>query len=72
MLLVEIMHRGEIARGDATAITGLGERTARALLAQLLDDGILGSPSKKGVLSLRFPVQARDILFPRLFAEEPA
>lgn len=72
VLLVEIMHRGKIARGDATAITGLGERTARALLAQLLDDGILGSPSKKGALSLRFPVQARDILFPRLFAEEPA
>ncbi len=69
VLLVEIMHRGEIARGDATAITGLGERTARALLGQLLRDGILGSPSKKGALSLRFPIDARDVLFPRLFGD---
>lgn len=72
VLLIEIMHRGEIARGDAAAITGLGERTARALLGQLLRDGILGSPSEKGPLGLRFPVETRDILFPRLFAEEPA
>ena len=32
VLLIEVLHRGEIARGDADAITGLGERTARTLL----------------------------------------
>lgn len=68
-LLVEILHRGEVARGDAPTITGLGERTARDLLGALLRDGILGSESEKGPVSLRFPIDARDILFPRLFME---
>jgi Fic family protein len=68
-LLTEILHRGEIARGDASAITGLGERTARDLLGSLLRDGILGSESEKGAVVLRFPVDARDLLFPRLFGE---
>ncbi len=68
-LLTEVLHRGEIARGDAAVITGLGERTARELLGSLLRDGILGSESEKGPVGLRFAVDARDVLFPRLFAE---
>ena len=67
VLLIEILHRGEISRGDATLITGLGERTARTLLGQLLKDGILGSATEKGAVSLRFPIERRDVLFPRLF-----
>ena len=69
-LLQEILHRGEIARGDVAAITGLKERTARDLLKLLLDDGILSSPSEKGLVALRFTVDARDILFPRLFGDQ--
>jgi hypothetical protein len=68
-LLLEVLHRGEIARGDAAPITGLGERTARDLLGELLRDGILGSPSEKGLVGLRFTVGAQDVLFPRLFTE---
>ncbi len=68
-LLVEVLHRGEISRGDATAITGLGERTARNLLGELLRDAILGASSEKGPVSLRFPVKSMDVLFPRLFPE---
>lgn len=67
ILLIEIMHRGEIARGEAEAITGLKERTSRDLLGVLLADGIVGSDSQKGPVSLRFPVKALDILFPQLF-----
>lgn len=68
-LLSETLHRGEIARGDTAVITGLGERTARTLLSNLLKDGILKSASEKGAVFLGFPVDKRDILFPRLFAE---
>lgn len=68
-LLVEVLHRGEIARGDADAITGLGERTARTLLGELLKDRILGATSEKGPVSLRFPIDALDVLLPRLFTE---
>jgi len=69
ILLVEALHRGEIARGDADAITGLGERTARTLLGDLLKDRILGSASEKGPVSLRFPIDALDLVLPRLFTE---
>ena len=64
-----IFHRGAIARGDAQVIAGLGERTARTLLAELLRDGIVCSTSEKGAVFLGFPVEKRDVLFPRLFAE---
>lgn len=69
VLLQEVLHRGQIARGDVAAITGLGERTARDLLKMLLEDGILGSSSDKGPVALRFTVDARDVLFPRLFGD---
>lgn len=67
--LTEVLHRGEIARGDTPTIAGLKERTARDLLGSLLRDGILGSESKKGAVGLRFPVDARDVLFTRFFGE---
>jgi Fic family protein len=69
VLLVEILHRGEIARGDAETITGLKERTSRDTLGLLLADGIIGADSQKGAVSLRFPVKALDVLFPQLFPQ---
>jgi hypothetical protein len=66
-VLTEVLHRGEIARGDVQAITGLKERTARVLLGQQLQARLLGSDSEKGPVSLRLPVNALDVLFPRLF-----
>tara|TARA_R110002051_G_C8750349_1_gene500147 strand:+ start:2472 stop:3677 length:1206 start_codon:yes stop_codon:yes gene_type:complete len=68
-LLREVLHRGEILRGDVESITGLRERTARDLLKLLIEDGVLGSPSEKGPVALRFTVDARDVLFPRLFGD---
>ncbi len=69
VLLAEVLHRGEIARGEAAGITALGERTVRGLLGTLVDHGVLGSDTPKGAVSLRFPVKALDVLFPRLFPE---
>ncbi len=68
-LLTEILHRGEIMRGDVAVITGLRERTARSLLSELLKVGILDSTSEKGAVFMRFPVEHRDVLFPRLFLD---
>jgi Fic family protein len=68
-LLEETLLRGELPRGEAERVTGLKERTARDLLAFLVGDGILGSDTPKGPVSLRFPMKAVEVLFPRLFPE---
>ncbi len=68
-LLEQMLHRGELPRGEADRITGLKERSARDLLAKLIADGVVGSDTPKGPVSLRFPLDAADILFPRLFPE---
>lgn len=39
------------------------------VLGTLVDQGILGSETPKGPVSQRFPSDAVDLLFPRLFAE---
>lgn len=68
-LLEQTLQRGELPRGDADRVTGLRERTARDLLGSLVSDGILGSETPKGPVSLRFPLDAIEILFPSLFPE---
>jgi hypothetical protein len=68
-LLAQVLQPGELPRGDVDRVTGLGERTARALLGILVNDGILGSDTPKGPVSLRFPLDAIEILFPSLFPQ---
>ena len=66
-ILETALLKGELSRGEVSRITGLKERTARALLSSLTENGILGSDTPKGALSLRFPVDAAELLFPNLF-----
>jgi len=68
-ILERVLLQGEMPRGEAERITGLKERGARMVLASLIEDGILGSDTPKGPVSLRFPSDAVELLFPRLFAE---
>lgn len=68
-LLDEALLRGEFDRGEASRITGLPERTARRVFNDLIGLGLLASETPKGPVSLRFPVDTLDILFPRLFPE---
>lgn len=67
-LLVEAAVRGEFERGDASRITRLPERSARRALNAAVALGLLASDTPKGPVSLRFPSDAADVLFPRLFA----
>ncbi len=69
LLLERAMQQGEVPRGEASAITGLRERSARSLLGTLVEDGILGSATPKGPVALRFRIDAIEILFPGLFPE---
>lgn len=66
--LEQVVLRGQVARGDAPAITGLKERTARDMLAALLADGILVSDTPKGPVYLQVSLASAEMLFPALFA----
>jgi Fic family protein len=68
-VLTETLMRGEIDRGEAPRITGLPERSARRVLADLQTHGLLDSDTPKGPMSLRFPASELDVLFPKLFPE---
>jgi Fic family protein len=68
-MLEEALVRGEFERGDIARISGLPERTARRVLAELIGMGLLASDTERGPVSLRFPADIVDILFPRLFSE---
>ena len=60
---------GEFQRGEIARITGLPERTARRVLNDLTSVGLLASDTPKSAVTLRFPVETLDSLFPRLFPE---
>ena len=68
-LLREALVRGRIDRGEASRITGLPERTARRVLGDIVDAGLLASATPKGPVSLRFPVDTLEGLFPRLYPD---
>ena len=68
-LLEAALVRGEFERGEVPRITGLPERTARRLFNDVVALGLLASDAPKGPVSLRFPLEALDLLFPRLFPE---
>jgi Fic family protein len=68
-LLQEALIRGQFERGEISRITGLPDRSARRVLNEVTRAGLLASETPKGPVSLRFPVDALEILFPRLFPE---
>ncbi len=68
-LLQEALIRGQFERGEAARITGLPERSARRVLNDLTSEGLLASVSPKTPVSLRFPVDALEVLFPKLYPE---
>jgi Fic family protein len=68
-LLEEALIRGQIERGDVPRITGLPERTARRVFNDVLEAGLLASETPKGPVSLRFPSETLETLFPRLYPQ---
>jgi len=68
-LIEEALIRGEFERGEISRITGMPERTARRVLNDVLNEGLLASITPKGPVSLRFPTSALEALFPRLYVQ---
>jgi Fic family protein len=69
-LPLEVLRRGELARGEAPRVIGRPERTARTVLSKLVNAGLLSSETPKGALRLRFTTESADLLFPRLFGAQ--
>lgn len=67
LMLQEVLLRGQVSRGDIIRYSGMGERTGRQLLGQLLDEGLLASDSPKGAIRLDFPTHVASYLFPELY-----
>ncbi|MDP1658894.1 MAG: Fic family protein [Methylotenera sp.] len=66
-LVMEALRKGEFARGEASKITGFGERISRDMLGELLKLGFLASDSAKGPIKIAFPTAATGYYFPNLF-----
>ena len=67
-LLRAILHEGEVERGEVPQILMRPERTARRIVQQLVDHGLLASETPKGKLHLQFPQDYLEKLFPKLYA----
>jgi Fic family protein len=68
-ILEVALMRGEVERGAIEMITGLPERTARRVLNDTIDAGLLASATPKAPVSLRFPEETLEVLFPRLYPQ---
>lgn len=70
-LLRAIYIDGEIARGDVKLITGLRDTAAREVINLAFKHRLIQSPTPKGPLALRFPLEALEAFFPRLYLDLP-
>jgi Fic family protein len=69
LLLREAFLAGKFARGEAARITGVGERTARQVLRQLTDEGLLTSDTPKAPVRLAFSAATSTYWLPDLISE---
>ncbi|MBL8413921.1 MAG: Fic family protein [Propionivibrio sp.] len=60
---------GPTPRGEFQQMTGLGERTARALLSRLIDTGLVTSTGHTAPVQMAFPLDALQFLLPELYPE---
>jgi Fic family protein len=66
-MLQEVLVFGAVTRGNIIKASGLGVRTGRTLLGQLIEEGLLTSGSPKGEVKLGFPIHAAAWFFPDLY-----
>jgi Fic family protein len=70
--LQHVAAAGPVGRGDFLRMTGMPERSARRILSQMLQDGLLVSASDKAPVTFAFPLDALHILLPNLYPEAAA
>lgn len=68
-LVREALHMGQVERGVAHELLGVGERQGRNIVSQLIERGLLQSEGPRAPLRLAFPSSVVDAWFPRLYPE---
>ena len=68
-VLQAVLYRGELPRGEADLVLGIGARQARRIVSKLLDREVLASDSPRAPLRLAFPAALASVWMPGLFPE---
>lgn len=66
LILYNAFLTGSLERAEAIELTGMPERSARRLLAQLKEDGLLSETSSRSPLKWEIPEHAEPFYFPQL------
>jgi hypothetical protein len=66
-----LLDEGEIPRARVQEITGKAGTVAAEIIKRGLAEGYFETSSPKGPLYPAFPIQVREVLFPRLFLDLP-
>ena len=69
-ILEAVLYRGELARGETGGVIGGSERTARRVVAALMEVGVLTSESSRAPLRLAFPAALAGRWMPGLFPDQ--
>lgn len=67
MVLREALLSGELERGRVPTLIDTSERTARRVVAALVDKRLLVATSHKSPLRLGFPIDVVERWFPKLY-----
>ncbi|OGS82582.1 MAG: cell filamentation protein Fic [Gallionellales bacterium GWA2_59_43] len=67
--LYHLFLAGPTPRGEFQQMTGLGERTARALLSKLIETGLVTSEGHASPVQIAFPLDSLQFLLPELYPE---
>lgn len=70
-LLKCLCLEGELTRGAVPEVLGLKGTAAREVIGLALGEGLITSPSEKGVLQIAFPAEVLEYYFPSLFTDLP-
>ena len=64
-----VVMAGPVERAIFIAMTGLGERTGRRVMASLIDYGVLVADSSRAPVAFAVPLKSLRLLFPNLWPE---
>jgi Fic family protein len=70
VVLAAILYRGELGRGEVTALMGASERSAGLSTSALVESGVVQSETLRAPLRLAFPVEQAMRFLPGLFPED--